>query len=83
MVDAYSLVQAVVIIAADALEKARAELADELTQELKDYQKQAADYRNLAADSHAQALYCRAEAASLNSVRYPSYMSFMWAVNLL
>jgi len=79
MRDAFSKVRYEKIQAA----KARAESTDELTQELKDYQEQAVYYRSLAAESRAHALDCRAEAARLNSVRSPSYMSFMWAVNLL
>ena len=63
--------------------KARAESTDELTQELKDSQKRAADFRKLAADSRAEALDCRAEAARPRKVRSPSYMLSPFSLSLL
>ena len=51
-------------------------------QELKDDLKRGAYLRKEAADNRAHAVVFRAEAAVLSSVRSPSYMSFMGAVNL-
>jgi hypothetical protein len=52
--------------------KARAESTDELTIELKDDKKRAADCRKEAADSRAEALNCRAKQKKMN---FPSNSS--------
>ena len=64
--------------------KTRAESTVALDERLKVDKKRAANFREFAADSHAEALYCRAEAVRLSSVRLLIHVKFfMGAVNLL